>query len=146
MTTRNEVVFSHLLHSEVYLTLHHHFRFVRQDTLVQQDLPEVDNDVFFVTTGGFLVHRWKLWGAMYAGSIGVGLSLLIILAHFDTIFLPRLWMHVFKDGSWIEQYLILLLMAFWAAALHICTSSLSIGEVRREYCVVHWQIPATTIM
>lgn len=113
-------------------------QFYRQDALVQEELPEVDNDIFFVTTGGFLVYRWKLWGAMYAGSIGVGLSLSIILAHFDTIFLPRLWMHVFKDGSLIERNMILLLMAFWAAALHICTSSLSIGEQEANVYFTTW--------
>lgn len=90
----------------------------------------MDNDTFFVTTGGALVYRWKLWGAVYAGALGVGLNLLILLAHFDTLFLPKLWMHVFRDGSLIERNLIVFLMAFWAAALHVCTSSLSIGEVR----------------
>ena len=85
--------------------------------------------MFFVTTGGALVYRWKLWGAVYAGSIGVGLSLLILLAHFDTLCLPKLWMHVFRDGSTMERNLIFFLLLYWAAALHVCTSSLSIGEV-----------------
>lgn len=105
-------------------------QFYRQDTLVDEEivLPEVDNDTFFVTTGSALVYRWKLWGAIYAGSIGVALSLLILLAHFDTCCLPQLWMHVFRDGSIIERSIILFLLAFWATTLHVCTSSLSIGE------------------
>ena len=105
-------------------------QFYKQDTLVQEELPEVNNDTFFVTTRGALVYRWKLWGAVYAGAIGVGLSLLILVAHFDTFCVPRLWMHVFRDGSVIERNLIIVLLLFWAAALHVCTSSLSIGEVR----------------
>jgi len=115
-------------------------QFYKQDTLVQEELPEVDNDTFFITNGGALVYRWKLWGAVYAGAIGVGLSLLILVAHFDTLCVPRLWMHVFRDGSTIERNLIILLMAFWAAAIHVCTSSLSIGEVRTMHMHMHTRI------
>ena len=84
----------------------------------------------FVLTQLFSNRR----GAMYAGSIGVGLALLILVAHFDTVCLPKLWMHVFRDASTIERNIILCLLVFWATALHVCTSSLSIGEVRYHSC------------
>lgn len=84
----------------------------------------------YVATLNGIVYRWKLWGALYVASIGVGMSFAIVLVHFDTIVAPAFWVKTFRDGSLSERNLIFALILYWAASLHICTSSLSVGEVQ----------------
>jgi hypothetical protein len=60
------------------------------------------------------------------------------VAHFDTVCLPRLWYVIFRDGSKYEQNLLRLMLLFWSAALHVCTSSLSVGEVQGNVYFTTW--------
>lgn len=85
-----------------------------------------------------LVIRWKLIGALVVSAIGIGSSLLILLLHFDTVVAPKTWICVFRDGSTVERNLILLLVLFWALAVHVCTSSSSVGESQANVFFTAW--------
>ena len=97
----------------------------------------VDTDTYFFTSTG-LVFRWKLWATIYVASIGVGMNLLTLLVHFDTVVLPKLWVCIFRDGSLAERNLILFMILFWAGGVHICTSSLSVGEAQANVYFTAW--------
>ena len=73
---------------------------------------------FYTHTNG-IVYYWKLVGCLFVGATGAILSLLVLLAHFDTICLPRLWHAIFADGSIYEKYYLRALVLFWSVALHI---------------------------
>jgi hypothetical protein len=84
------------------------------------------------------VYRWKLWGAIYTGAIGVGICALTVLAHFETVCFPHYWVKIFRDGSLAERNLIFAMLVFWAAGVHICTSSLSAGENQANVFFTTW--------
>jgi hypothetical protein len=109
-----------------------------EDTQADAVVVDIDGEKYFMTSNGYLVQKWKLVGAIYIGAIGVVSSFLIILAHFDTFCLPRTWMLIFRDGSRGERNVIWILLLFWAAGLHVCTSSLSVGEVQGNVYFTTW--------
>lgn len=84
------------------------------------------------------VYFWKLVGCAIAGASGATLSLLIVLAHVDTLVLPRVWYTVFRDGSKYEQNLLRLILLFWVVSLHICTSALSVGQILGNVYFTSW--------
>ena len=84
------------------------------------------------------VFYWKLIGCVAVGAAGAGMSLVCILIHFDTIFLPRLWFAIFRDGSKWEEVLLIWLLLFWVGGLYVCTSSLSVGEVQANVYFTSW--------
>jgi hypothetical protein len=84
------------------------------------------------------VYYWKFIGCMATGSLGSGISLLVVLLHFDTICLPRVWVRFFRDGSQIEHAFLLFLLLFWAVGLYVCTSTLSVGEVQANVYFTTW--------
>jgi hypothetical protein len=105
---------------------------------------ESDDDVlsdgsrqFYNSVNG-LVYYWKLVGSVIVGSLGALISLLILLMHFDTVCLPRVWFMVFRDGSRIELCLLSLMLLFWGAGLYVCTSSLSVGEAQANVFFTSW--------
>mmetsp|Transcript_1191 Transcript_1191/g.2591 ORF Transcript_1191/g.2591 Transcript_1191/m.2591 type:complete len:265 (+) Transcript_1191:153-947(+) len=65
-------------------------------------------------------------------------TILIIAAHFDTIAFPDFWKVVFQDGSRYEQYICITSVLYWAAAIHINTSTLSVGEVQANVFFTTW--------
>ena len=101
---------------------------------------EIDSEElneFYVYAGG-VVYRWKLWGAIYCSTAGVVLSFLTALVHFDTIVAPNLWVSLFRDGSLAERNWIFFLILFWAGTVHICTSTLSVGESQPNVYFTTW--------
>ena len=64
--------------------------------------------------------------------------MMVILLHFDMLILPQTWMNVFCDGSLAKGTLMGLLLLGWAAGLHICTSSLSVGERQANVFFTSW--------
>lgn len=84
------------------------------------------------------VYFWKLVGCAIAGACGAGISLLIVLAHVDTIIFPRLWYAIFRDGSKYEQNLLRLILIFWIVSLHVCTSALSVGQILGNVYFTCW--------
>lgn len=84
------------------------------------------------------VYYWKLIGCVAVGCFGAAISLFVVLVHFDTVCLPKLWFRVFRDGSRWEKYILRLMMLFWLAGLHINTSSLSVGEAQANVYFTTW--------
>lgn len=84
------------------------------------------------------VYFWKLIGSAVVGSTGVALSLIMSLAHFDTICFPKFWLRIFRDGSKWEKLIMRFMLLFWAVGLHVCTSSLSVGEVQGNVFFTTW--------
>jgi hypothetical protein len=84
------------------------------------------------------VYYWKFIGCVAVGSAGAGISLFVLLVHFDTICLPRVWVQCFRDGSQIEHVFLLFLVLFWAVSLYVCTSTLSVGEVQANVYFTTW--------
>ena len=123
-------------------------RFFEKEVLTGEDrdeffntsttLPDDARDRFFATNEGDLIYQWKLWGAIYASAGLVGVCFLIMLVHYDTVFLPKLWVTIFRDGSSGERNLTLCLIVMWMGALHICTSSLSVGTVQANVYFTSW--------
>jgi hypothetical protein len=95
------------------------------------------DEKYYSTLQG-LVYRWKLSGAIYVASIGGGVCALTVLAHFETVCFPRYWVKIFRDGSLAERNLIFAMLVFWAAGVHICTSSLSVGENQANVFFTTW--------
>lgn len=84
---------------------------------------------FFVTPTG-LVYKWKLWASMGMAGGGCFFFLVTLLVHFDTFLFPNFWIKIFRDGSKYELVWILFLVFYWACAVHVSTSSLSVGELQ----------------
>jgi hypothetical protein len=97
-----------------------------------------DSGRYFVTSANNVILWWKVWGAVAVSACGCLVYLLIILAHFDTVCLPNLWVRVFRDGSLAERNLLLLLIVFWIAGLNINTGSLSAGEWQPNVFFTTW--------
>jgi len=92
------------------------------------------------------VYFWKLIGSQVIGTLGVAMTLIITVAHFDTVCFPKFWLAIFRDGSKWEQNILKLMILFWALALHICTSSLSVGEVQGNVFFTTWIAFAASAM
>jgi hypothetical protein len=92
------------------------------------------------------VYYWKFIGCVAAGSVGSAISLLVLLLHFDTICFPRVWVKFFRDGSQIEHALLIFLVLFWGFGLHICTSTLSVGEVQANVYFTAWIAFASALL
>jgi hypothetical protein len=87
-----------------------------------------------------------LKGSQVIGSVGVAMSLIISVAHFDTVCFPKFWLAIFRDGSKWEQSILIFMILFWAVGLHICTSSLSVGEVQGNVFFTTWIAFAASAM
>jgi hypothetical protein len=84
------------------------------------------------------VYYWKLLGCVGVGCFGAAIYLFVLLVHFDTVCLPKLWFHFFRDGSRWEKYLLRLMLLFWLAGLYINTTSLSVGEAQANVYFTTW--------
>jgi hypothetical protein len=130
---------------------YHHFRFYREEVVQTSGLFEtvermsegseqtgvVFNDKYYTTDSG-LLFRWKLWAAIYQSAAAVGLCLLTLLVHFDTVAFPNLWVRVFRDGSTVEHNWILFLIFVGMTGLHVATSVLSVGEYQANVYFTAW--------
>jgi hypothetical protein len=92
----------------------------------------------FVEVFGKSIYKYKLLGAIIVSSAGMLIYLVIILAHFDTFFIPEVWTNLFQDGSKGERNLLLGLIVFWAGGLFLCTSFLSVGSVQANVYFTTW--------
>jgi hypothetical protein len=92
------------------------------------------------------VYVWKLIGCAAVGSVGAAVSLIITVAHFDTVCVPRFWVAVFRDGSRWEQNILRFMILFWAVGLHVCTSSLSVGEIQGNIFFTTWIAFAASVL
>lgn len=107
-------------------------------TVPPQFQDSFNSERYFVTSTNTVILWWKVWGAIAVSATGCFIYLVIILAHFNTICLPNLWMNQFRDGSIAERNLLMLLIFFWIAGLHINTSSLSVAESQPNVFFTTW--------
>ena len=135
-STRLMGYFIQLLASSVMLMSVIQF-YLRNQNNAEDFWKHVTNARFYTHTNG-IVYYWKLIGSILVGVTGAVLSLVVLLAHFDTVCLPRLWHAMFLDGSIYEKYYLGFLVLFWSVALHICTSSLSVGELQPNVFFTTW--------
>uniref|UniRef100_A0A7S1DEV2 Transmembrane protein n=1 Tax=Cyclophora tenuis TaxID=216820 RepID=A0A7S1DEV2_CYCTE len=96
------------------------------------------NNQVIIRVFGSEVLRWKLTGALIVSIVGVVSSSILFAAHFETYVAPQLWRTIFQDGSNMERNILLLNILFWAAAIHICTSSLSVGASQANVYFTTW--------
>jgi hypothetical protein len=81
---------------------------------------------------------------MGVSGLGCIIYLFIVLAHFETVCCPQVWVRVFRDGSLSERNLILALIFYWFLGLHINTSALSVGENQPNVFFTSWIAFAAT--
>ena len=115
-------------------------QFYKNDDLGKVFFDEYDylKNEKFVLIAGTRVTVWKFIGAFVVACVGSLSSLLILLVHFDTFLFPQFWRKVFRDGSIWERNLLILNVIFWAAGVHICTSSFSIGATQANVYFTAW--------
>ncbi|KAG7373168.1 hypothetical protein IV203_033892 [Nitzschia inconspicua] len=94
-------------------------------------------DDLFITLAG-PVFTWKLIGCFVVAGLGTIINLFVILAHFDTVVVPWLWLRIFRDGSRYEQVIVIAMVFFWAGGIHINTSPLSVGESNPNTYITTW--------
>ena len=97
-----------------------------------------DISLFWSPDGKGHVRKWKLICSFIVSIFGTVVTAGIIMAHFDTIFLPSFWQRTFRDGSEYEQKLLISLVVFWMLALHVNTSSLSVGRYQANVFFTSW--------
>lgn len=73
------------------------------------------------------LSEWKLQCAFWGSATFVGLSLVIIAVHFDTLFLHKFWRVVFQDGSLGELSLCGLLLLGSLFLVYVVTSRDGLG-------------------
>lgn len=117
----------------------------RAGSLGGKDAIEVNSAMYYhVSTG--LLYKWKFWASLCLSACAMGLSIFTVLLHFDTIFFPKLWLSVFRDGSIAERNWILFLLLIWIVTLYATTSVLSVGEYQANAFFTAWISAAATFM
>lgn len=122
---------------QFYLREEENYNDWNSQSVIPYDGSRFPDDEFFLTLNG-PVYLWKLWCTMAVATAGSLIFLIILIMHFDTICFPRTWFQLFRDGSLSERNLLFCLLAFWAASLHINTSSFSVGEVQANVFFTTW--------
>lgn len=92
-----------------------------------------DDSEQFTVSGVKYCFHWKEIAAICFGAVGMTLSVLILVCHFDTMIAPKLWATVFIDGSRYEMILLRILLVIWAGGVYICTSSFSVGKKYKNF-------------
>ena len=108
-----------------------------QDALRNYSVGKFPDDTYFHTVGG-PIYLWKLWSCIAVACTGSFMFLLVLGMHFDTVCFPRTWFQVFRDGSLAERNLLIGLLVFCAAGLHVNTSSFSVGEAQANVFFTSW--------
>jgi hypothetical protein len=94
--------------------------------------------MYFYETRGNIVQRWKVFGAIAVSGLMALITLLVLVAHFDSYFFPRTFRRFFADGSKSERNLILVLIVIAICALQINTSRFSVGEAQANVFFSAW--------
>jgi len=97
-----------------------------------------------VSETGTSVYVWKLWGAIGIASGGILFNLLTCIVHFDNLLFQATWVRIFRDGSRAERNWIIILICYWAVGIHVCTSTLSVGEGQANVYFTTWIAFAAT--
>lgn len=94
--------------------------------------------MYFYEKSGNIVQRWKVYGAIAVSSLMALITLLVLLAHFDSYFFPRKFRRFFADGSKSERNLLFVLIFIAICALEINTSRFSVGEAQANVFFSAW--------
>ncbi|KAL7467046.1 hypothetical protein ACHAXS_009829 [Conticribra weissflogii] len=92
----------------------------------------------FFGRGGIIVQRWKLFGSIAISGLLTFITLLVVIAHFDSICCPKKFRIFFRDGSKGERSLIFALIMLSVVALHTSTSKFSVGEAQANVYFSTW--------
>lgn len=94
--------------------------------------------VYFYGSQGNLVQRWKMFGAIAVSGLMALITLLVLIAHFDSYFFPKTFRRFFADGSKSERNLLIVLIFIAIGALQINTSRFSVGEAQANVFFSAW--------
>ena len=89
-------------------------------------------------SGGNLVQQWKVYGGIAVSGLITLITLVIVVAHFDSVCCVKKNRVNFRDGSKVERNLLLCLIVISAFALQINTSKFSIGEAQANAFFSTW--------
>jgi len=89
-------------------------------------------------SGGNLVHQWKVFGCIAVSGLLTLITLIIVIAHFDSTICVKKNRIYFRDGSKFERNLLLMLIILTVCALFISTSKFSIGEAQANVFFSTW--------
>ena len=92
----------------------------------------------FFGVNGNMVRKWKVWGAIAVSSLMSLVTLLVVIAHFDSYFCPRKFRSFFADGSKSERNLLFVLIAISVCSLQTNTSRFSVGEAQANVFFSTW--------
>jgi len=73
------------------------------------------------------IKEWKRLSAMVGSASFVGLMVLIVGVHFDTMIARKLWLKIFRDGSMGEAIILTILNLGALFMVYVCTSINGIG-------------------
>ena len=94
--------------------------------------------MYFYGVNGNIVQRWKAYGAIAISALMALVSLLVVIAHFDSYFFPKAFRHFFANGSESERNLLIVLICIAICALEINTSRFSVGEAQANVFFSTW--------
>jgi len=94
--------------------------------------------LYFYGVNGNIVQRWKAYGAIAISALMALVSLLVVIAHFDSYFFPKAFRHFFANGSESERNLLIVLICIAICALEINTSRFSVGEAQANVFFSTW--------
>lgn len=97
-------------------------------------------------SGGIIVEAWKIYGAIAVSGMMTTITLLVLIAHFDSICCTKKNRQFFRDGSVGERNLLLVLIVISAIALHISTSKFSVGEAQSNVFFSTWSTFLACVM
>ena len=99
---------------------------------------EAQRAAWFYGERGNVVHLWKLYGSIAVSSLLVLITLLVLIAHFDSWFFPDTFRRIFADGSKVERNLLLMIILITIVALEISTSRFSVGQAQANVFFSTW--------
>lgn len=99
---------------------------------------EAQRAAYFYGKRGNVVQLWKLYGSIAVSSLLALITLLVLIAHFDSWFFPNTFRRIFADGSIVERNLLLMIILITIVALEISTSRFSVGEAQANVFFSTW--------
>lgn len=82
------------------------------------------------------IAEWKRLSAVFGSASFSGLMIFTVIAHFDKICAPNLWLAIYKDGSLVEGIILMVLFIAASFMLYVSTSITGIGgAVGKNYNV-----------
>lgn len=102
----------------------------------------LDNEkfVYFYGSHGSIVQDWKAYGSIAVSGLLALITMLVLIAHFDSYFFPNTFRRFFADGSKSERNLLIVLILIAMCALEINTSRFSVGQAQPNVFFSTWMV------